>query len=131
MAASARGVYSPRSMRLGVATVLLGTGLAIAGCVSEKPPPVVGEDEITAAHLRSLQPEPPILRYLEPTEEEARALAEEERAAANGNPTPEASAERSDLEEEPNTEDKVAGASIALLQVAVTIGAIVAPYFLF
>ena len=118
-------------MRLGLATLLLGTGLAIAGCASEKPPPVVGEDEITPAHLRSLEEGPPTLQYLEPTEEEARALAEEERAAASGNPAPEASAGRNDLEEEPTTEDKVAGASIGLLQVAITIGAIVAPYFLF
>jgi len=117
-------------MRLGVATLLLGLGLAIAGCASEKPPPVVGED-ITAAQLRSLEDEPPMLRYLSPTDEEARALAEEERLAASGNPVPEASAERSDLEDEATTEDKVEGASIGLLQVAITIGAIVAPYFLF
>ena len=122
-------------MRLGVATLLLGTGLAIVGCVggcaSEKSPPVVGEDDITAAHLRNLEDEPPLLRYLSPTDEEARALAEEERLAASGNPVPEASTGRSDLEEEPTTEDKAIGASIGLLQIAITIGAIVAPYFLF
>jgi len=131
VAARARGVYSPCSMRLGVATLLLGMGLAIAGCASEKPPPVVGEDEITPAHLRNLEEEPPILRYLEPTEEEARALAEEEQATASGNPAPEASVGRNDLEEEPTTEEKVTGASLGLLQIAITIGAIVAPYFLF
>ena|SRR5262245_27930457 len=117
-------------MRLGVAMLLLGAGLAIAGCASEKPPPVVGEDEITSAHLRSLEEEPPMLRYLEPTEEEARALAEEERAAT-GNPTSQAPAEQNDLEGEPTTQDKVTGASLGLLQIAITLGAIVAPYFFF
>jgi hypothetical protein len=118
-------------MRLGVATLLLGAGLAIAGCASEKPPPVVGEDEITGAHLRNLEEEPPMLRYLEPTEEEARALAEEERATASGTPAPHAAVGQNDLEEEPTTEEKVTGASLGLLQVAITLGVIVAPYFFF
>ena len=118
-------------MRLGVAMLLLGVGLAIAGCASEKPPPVVGEDEITAAHLRNLEEDPSVLRHLDPTEEEARQLAEEEQPASSGAVTTDGSAHKHELEEEPTTEDKVAGASIALLQVAVTIGAMVAPYFFF
>jgi hypothetical protein len=130
VAAPVAGDYSRRPMRLGVAMMFLAVGLGIAGCGPEKPPPVVGEDEITAAHLRSLTDEPPLLRHLEPTEEEARELANEEQAAASDKTTG-GSGDRSEIEEEPTTEDKVAGASIALLQVAVTIGAMVAPYFFF
>ena len=117
-------------MRLGVVTLVLGVGLVFSGC-ADKPPPVVGADDITAAHLRSLQDDPPILWNLEPTEEEARRLAEQEQAAASANPGTGDTAERSALEDEPTTEEKVAGASIGFLQVAVTIGAMVAPYFLF
>lgn len=131
LAPRSRGDYSSHSMRLGVAMLLLGVGLAIAGCASEKPPPVVGEDEITAAHLRNLEEDPSVLRHLDPTEEEARQLAEEEQPASSGAATTDGSAHKHELEEEPTTEDKVAGASIALLQVAVTIGAMVAPYFFF
>ena len=116
-------------MRLGLAMALLAVGLGIVGCGPEKPPPVVGEDDITAAHLRSLQEEPSLLRHLDPTEEEKKALADEELTASND--PADASRDRSEIEEEPTTEDKVTGASIGLLQVAITIGAIVAPYFLF
>ena len=63
-------------MRLGLAMALLVVALGVVGCGPEKPPPVVGEDEITAAHLRNLEEEPPLLRQLEPTEEERQALAE-------------------------------------------------------
>jgi hypothetical protein len=129
VAAPAPGDYSRCPMRLGLAMVLLAVRLGIVGCGPEKPPPVVGEDDITAAHLRSLQDEPSLLRHLEPTEEEARELAKEEQSAASD--TAAGSGDRSELEEEPTTENKVAGASIALLQVAVTIGAMVAPYFFF
>jgi hypothetical protein len=137
-------------MRLGVVTLLLGAGLAIAGCAAEKPPPVVGEDDITAAHLRNLEEDPESLWHLEPNEEDARRLAEQEEAAhakpageeearpvaeqertASAKPVGEDSAERSVLEDEPTTEQKVAGASIAFLQVAVTVGAMIAPYFFF
>ena len=115
-------------MRLGLAMALLVVGLGVAGCGPEKPPPVVGEDEITAAHLRNLEEEPPLLRQLEPTEEERKALAEEGLAAST---EPRDSGDRNEIEEEPSTEQKVTGASIGLLQVAVTIGAMVAPYFFF
>jgi hypothetical protein len=115
-------------MRLGLAMALLVVGLGVAGCGPEKPPPVVGEDEITAAHLRNLEEEPPLLRQLEPTEEERKALAEEGLTAST---KPGDSGDRNEIEEEPTTEQKVTGASIGLLQVAVTIGAMVAPYFLF
>jgi len=134
VATRSRDDYSRHPMRLGVAMLLLGVGLAIAGCASEKSPPVVGEDEITAAQLRNLDPEPAILRHLDPTEEEARQLAEEEQSASNGAATTDGAAhqhELHELEEEPTREEKVAGASIAILQVAVTIGAMVAPYFFF
>jgi hypothetical protein len=122
------GDYSRRPMRLGLAMALLVVGLGVAGCGPEKPPPVVGEDEITAAHLRNLEEEPPLLRQLEPTEEERKALAEE---GLQANTRPGDSGDRNEIEEEPTTEQKVTGASIGLLQVAVTIGAMVAPYFLF
>src|SRR5262249_48168153 len=98
---------------------------------TEQQRPVVGEDDITAAQLRNLHEDQSPLRYLEPTEEEAHALAEEELAEASVPPGEERWAENRDLEEEPSREEKVAQASIAILQVAVTIGAMVAPYFLF
>lgn len=122
------GDYSRRPMRLGLAMALLVVGLGVVGCGPEKPPPVVGEDEITAAHLRNLEEEPPLLRQLEPTEEERKALADEGLAAST---KPGDSGDRNEIEEEPTTEQKVTGASIGLLQVAVTIGAMVAPYFFF
>jgi len=115
-------------MRLGLAMALLVVVLGIAACGPEKPPPVVGEDEITAAHLRNLQEDPPLLHQLEPTEEERRALAEEGLAPSTA--PGDDSGNRNEIEEEPTTEQKVTGASIGLLQVAVTIGAMVAPYFL-
>jgi hypothetical protein len=116
-------------MRL-VVTLLMGM-VMVVGCATEQPRPVVGEDELTAAHLRNLQEDQSALRYLEPTEEEARALAEEELAKGNVTPGQETWAENRDLEEEPTREEKVSQASIAILQVAVTLGAMVAPYFLF
>jgi hypothetical protein len=129
VAAPTPGDYSRRPMRLGLAMALLVVVLGIVGCAPEKPPPVVGEDDITAAHLRNLEEEPPLLRQLDPTEEERRALADEGLAAST-KPGDE-SGDRNEIEEEPTTEQKVTGASIGLLQVAVTIGAMVAPYFLF
>ncbi len=115
-----------------VVTVLV---LGLAACGAETQRPVVGQDDITAAHLRNLEPEESSLRHLDPTEEEARALAEEEAARAGGDPAPapgaEGWAEDRDLEEEPSRQEKVEQASIAVLQVAVTLGAMVAPYFLF
>jgi hypothetical protein len=132
-AAGARG-YSRRGMRLSVGMLLLAVGLAV-GCGAEKQRPVVGEDEITAAHLRSLREDDSVLRHLEPTEEEARALAEEAAARGEGAGAHAAGeegwAEDRDLEEEPTTQEKWEQASIAVLQVAVTVGAMVAPYFLF
>ena len=117
-------------MRLGVVMLLVAGALAV-GCGAEKQPAVVGEDDITVAHLRNLEEEASDLRYLEPTEEEARKLAEEELAQTRVRPGQEQWAENHDIEEDPSTQDKVAQASIAFLQVAVTIGAMVAPYFLF
>jgi hypothetical protein len=115
-------------MRLGVVTLLVA-GALVAGCGAEKQRAVVGEDDITAAHLRTLHEEESDLRYLEPTEEEARRLAEEELAQTRVRPGEEA--ESHDIEEDPSTQEKAAQASIAFLQVAVTIGAMVAPYFFF
>ena len=128
VAAPTPGDYSRCPMRLGLAMALLVVVLGIAGCGPEKPPPVVGEDEITAAHLRNLQEDPPLLHQLEPTEEERQALAEEGLAPSTA--PGDDSGSRNEIEEEPTTEQKVTGASIGLLQVAVTIGAMVAPYFL-
>jgi hypothetical protein len=120
-------------MRLCVGMLLLGAVLAV-GCGADKQRPVVGENDITAAHLRGLREDRSVVRHLEPTEEEARALAEEELARTGGAapaPGDEGWSEDLDLEEEPTTQDKVEQASIAVLQVAVTLGAMVAPYFLF
>lgn len=117
-------------MRFGVLMLLLGVTLA-GGCGAEKQRPVVGEDDITAAHLRSLDGEPSALRHLDPTEEEARALADEELARASVPAGEEGWSEDRDLEEVPTTQEKWEQASIAVLQVAVTLGAMVAPYFLF
>jgi hypothetical protein len=117
-------------MRLVEVMVLLAAGFA-CGCGAEKQRPVVGEDDITAAHLRNLGEDRSMLRHLEPTEEEARALAEEEGARAGAPPGEEGWTEDHDLQEAPTTRDKWEQASIAVLQVAVTLGAMVAPYFLF
>jgi hypothetical protein len=117
-------------MRWGAVMVLLAGALA-ASCGPEKPPPVVGQDDVTAAHLRSLDEGHSTLRYLEPTEEEARALAEEERAETAQKPGDEGWIEDHELEEEPTTQKKWEQTSIAVLKVAVTVGAMVAPYFLF
>jgi|SRR5262245_16027220 len=116
-------------MRLAGVMMLLAAGLA-CGCGAEKQRPVVGEDEITAAHLRNLDENASSLRYLEPTEEEARALAQEELARGSVPPGQEGWKEDHDLQEAPTTQDKWEQASIAVLQVAVTLGAMIAPYFL-
>jgi hypothetical protein len=119
---------------LAVPVAVLVAVLLAGGCASEKPPPVVGEDEITAAHLKSLSLESPWLRYLEPTEEEARAIAEEERSEAARDTNagdglyPE---ERTLRDEDDGTQDKFGQASVAVLKVAIILGAMVAPYFLF
>jgi hypothetical protein len=115
-------------MRVGVLMMVLGA-LLVGGCGAEKRP-VVGDDDITAAHLRNLD-EPSPLRQLEPTEEERRALAEEEAMRQNSPAGDEGWSEDRDLEEAPTRQEKWEQASIAVLQVAVTIGAMVAPYFLF
>jgi hypothetical protein len=130
VATGADGSYSACGMRVGVVMLLVLAGVGL-GCSAEKQRPVVGEDDITAAQLRNLHEEKSVLRNLEPTEEEARQLAEEELAQSDPPPGKESWAENHDLEEEPTTQDKVGQASIAILQVAVTIGAMVAPYFLF
>jgi hypothetical protein len=117
-------------MRLVGVMVLLAAGLA-CGCGAEKQRPVVGEDDITAAHLRNLGEDRSVLRNLEPTEEDRRSLAEEELARGNAPAGEEGWAEDQDLEEVPTTQEKWEQASIAVLKVAVTVGAMVAPYFLF
>jgi len=117
-------------MRWGAVMVLLAGALA-ASCGPEKPPPVVGQDDVTAAHMRNLDEGHSTLRYLEPTEEEARALAEEERAQTEQKPGDEGWIEDHELEEEPTTQKKWEQTSLAVLKVAVTVGAMVAPYFLF
>src|SRR5262245_29669374 len=119
-------------MRLVGVIALLAAGLAF-GCGAEKQRPVVGQDDITAAHLRNLDEDRSALRNLDPTEEDRRSLAEEE--LAHTNPPPPAGeegwSEDQDLEEVPTTQEKWEQASIAVLQVAVTVGAMVAPYLLF
>jgi hypothetical protein len=125
-----RGRYKAAVMRVVGMLLLVAAALAW-GCAAEKPRPVVGADDITAAHLRNLDEDRSPLRYLEPTEEEARALAEEEVARGSMPAGDEGWAEDQDLEEAPTTQEKWGQASIAVLQVAVTVGAMVAPYFLF
>ena len=130
MVAAAGDGYKRRLMRLVGVMVLLAAGLA-CGCGAEKQRPVVGQDDITAAHLRNLGEDRSMLRHLEPTEEEAHALAEEELARASAPAGEEGWTEDQDLQEVPTTQEKWEQASIAVLQVAVTVGAMVAPYFLF
>jgi hypothetical protein len=120
---------------LAMSTVVLVAALGAGGCGNEKPRPTVGEDEVTAAHLRALPLESPYLRYLEPDEEEARAIAEEEQKAAARDPSrnedglyPE---EQSLRDEDDGSQDKFGQASIAILQVAIVVGAMIAPYFFF
>ncbi len=69
-------------MRLLAVALALGAGL-VWSCAG-KPKPTVQQDEITAAHLRSLKEDKSILRYLEPTPDEARALAEERALRGDG-----------------------------------------------
>ena len=119
---------------LAMSTAVLVATLAAGGCTNEKPRPTVGEDEVTAAHLRALPFESPYLRYLEPDEEEARAIAEEEqREAANPSRNEDGlyPEEQSLRDEDDGSQDKIGQASIAILQVAIVVGAMVAPYFFF
>ena len=125
--------YTTGSMRgMGL---LLAAGIALAvGCAAEKPPPVVADDDLTAAHLRNLGEDDSVLRHLGPTPEEARALAEEN--ARRGDGTDPAAgidtlAEDHAREEEPTGREKAEQAGVAALGVALTLGAMVAPYFLF
>ena len=110
--------------------------LVAGGCANDKPRPTVGEDDVTAAHLRALPLESPYLRYLEPDEEEARKLAEEEQKkeearAAGRNEDGVYPEEQALYDEDDGSQDKLGQASIAILQVAITVGAMVAPYFFF
>ena len=110
--------------------------LVAGGCANDKPRPTVGEDELTAAHLRALPIQSPYLRYLEPDEEEARALAEEEQKkeavrAAGRNEDGAYPEEQALYDEDDGSQDKFGQASIAILQVAIVVGAMVAPYFFF
>jgi hypothetical protein len=121
---------------LVMSTAVFLATLAAGGCANDKPRPTVGEDEVTAAHLRALPIESPYLRYLEPDEEEARALAEEEQkkeaARAAGRTEDGVYQEEEALyDEDDGSQDKVGQASIAILQVAIVVGAMVAPYFFF
>jgi hypothetical protein len=117
--------------------LLLAAGIALAvGCAAEKPPPVVANDEFTAAHLRNLGEGDSVLRHLEPTPEEARALAEENARRGDGDGTEPAAgidtlAKDHAREEEPTGREKAEQAGVAALGVALTLGAMVAPYFLF
>ena len=128
--------YIPSGMRaLVMSTVVFVAVLAAGGCGNEKPRPTIGEDEVTAAHLRALPLESPYLRYLEPDEEEARKIAEEEQKEAARDPSrnedgmyPE---EQTLYDEDDGSQDKIGQASIAILQVAIVVGAMVAPYFFF
>jgi hypothetical protein len=115
-------------MRPLAAALALGAGL-LWSCAAEKPKPALQQDDITAAHLRSLKEDGSILRYLEPTPEEARALAEE--GALRGSVEPIDSVATDHEIEGPTQREKAEQAGIAALAVAVTVGAMVAPYFLF
>jgi hypothetical protein len=119
-------------MRLLAVALALGAGL-VWSCAAEKPKPAVQQDEITAARLRSLKEDNSILRYLEPTPEEARALAEESALRGDGvAPADAVDTLAADHElEEPSQREKAEQAGISALAVAVTIGAMVAPYLLF
>ena len=121
---------------LAMSTAVLVATLAAGGCTNEKPRPTVGEDEVTAAHLRALPFESPYLRYLEPDEEEARKIAEEEQKreaarAAGRNEDGVYPEEQALYDEEDGSQDKFGQASIAILQVAIAVGMMVAPYFFF
>lgn len=111
--------------------VALACGALLCACAAENARPTVGRDDITAAHLRNLETNGSALRLLEPTPQEAEVLAEEEAARAARPPGEEGWAEDHDLEEEPSTQEKAEQASVAVLAVAVTVGAMIAPYFLF
>jgi hypothetical protein len=120
---------------LAMSAAALVAVLGVGGCANEKPRPTVGEDELTAAHLRALPLESPYLRYLEPDEEEARAIAEEEQREAARDPSrnedglyPE---EQGLHDEDDGSQDKIGQASISILQVAIVVGAMVAPFFFF
>jgi len=119
-----------------MSTAVFLAALAAGGCANDKPRPTVGEDELTAAHLRALPIESPYLRYLEPDEEEARALAEEEQKkeaarAAGRNEDGAYPEEQALYDENDGSQDKFGQASIAILQVAIAVGMMVAPYFFF
>ena len=121
---------------LVMSTAVFLVALAAGGCANDKPRPTVGEDDVTAAHLRALPLESPYLRYLEPDEEEARKLAEEEQKkeearAAGRNEDGVYPEEQALYDEEDGSQDKFGQASIAILQVAITVGMMVAPYFFF
>jgi hypothetical protein len=122
---------------LVMSTAVLLVALAAGGCTNDKPTrPIVGEDDVTAAHLRALPIESPYLRYLEPDEEEARKLAEEEQKqeaarAAGRNEDGVYPEEQALYDEDDGSQDKFGQASIAILQVAIAVGMMVAPYFFF
>jgi hypothetical protein len=121
---------------LVMSTVVLLAVLAAGGCANDKPRPTVGEDEVTAAHLRALPIESPYLLYLEPDEEEAPKIAEEEQREAARDPShrnedgmyPE---EQALYDEDDGSQDKWGQATISILQVAIVLGAAAAPFFLF
>jgi hypothetical protein len=120
---------------LAMSAAALVAVLGVSGCANEKPRPTVGEDEVTAAHLRALPIESPYLLYLEPDEEDARKIAEEEqREAARESSRNEDGVypeEQALYDEDDGSQDKFGQASIAILQVAIVVGAMVAPYFFF
>jgi len=130
--------YTRSRMRtLVMSTAVFLAALAAGGCTNDKPTrPIVGEDEVTAAHLRALPLESPYLLYLEPDEEEARKIAEEEQkreaARATGRNEDGVYPEEQALyDEDDGSQDKFGQASIAILQVAIVLGAMAAPYFFF
>ena len=119
------------AMRLLAAALAFGAGL-LWSCAAEKPKPAAQQEAI-AGSLRTLKEEGSILRYLEPTPEEARALAEE--AAVRGDGTDPANPIDSlavDHEiDAPTQREKAEQAGISALAVAVTVGVAIAPYFFF
>ena len=60
----ARSYTRSRMRTLVMSTAVLLAALAAGGCANDKPRPTVGEDELTAAHLRALPIQSPYLLSL-------------------------------------------------------------------
>ena len=119
------------AMRLLAAVLAFGAGL-LWSCAAEKPKPAAQQEAI-AGNLRTLKEEGSMLRYLEPTPEEARALAEEAAVRGDG-ADPANSIDSLAVDHEidaPTQREKAEQAGISALAVAVTVGVAIAPYLFF